>query len=227
VYEQHEITDGILTNVTGRLTVTVRASYAAEKPAWIATTELEPFDARRAHVDTAVIRQSDLRPIRYAFNAPRMKFAQTFSEDSVWETFAVTGPRSRSLTARGALPRSPSALLLPSWDLSELGRLTQALPLERSWRGSLYQVLLIAIANPRLPWFVPIDLRVVGQGRVTAPAGTFDCWKVEVRGGKVWGDELFWVSKDRGWTVKTEQRAASDWVREQVLASYVPTPPAP
>jgi hypothetical protein len=51
------------------------------------------------------------------------------------------------------------------------------------------------------------------------PAGTFDCWKLEVIQGGSARSEL-WVSRDRQWVVKTEYRGG-DFVTEQVLTSYV------
>jgi hypothetical protein len=57
---------------------------------------------------------------------------------------------------------------------------------------------------------------------VTVPAGTFDCWRLEVE-GYVWESERvqMWVSRDKGWLIK-EQRRWSDYVVNRVLVSYAP-----
>ena len=71
----------------------------------------------------------------------------------------------------------------------------------------------------------PLDLRVVGSGVIDVPAGRFDCWKVEVREGKEAENPLaLWVSKDRGWLVRGDQRGTDGRSETPLLSA---TPPAP
>lgn len=69
---------------------------------------------------------------------------------------------------------------------------------------------------------VPLDLRVVGRDRVTVPAGTFDCWRLEIE-IHLWGTERgrIWVSRDKGWVIKKQFRG-SDYVVNTLLESYEP-----
>ena len=69
-----------------------------------------------------------------------------------------------------------------------------------------------------------LDLRVIGKDRVTVPAGTFDCWRIEVQTPR-WDIErsLIWVSRDKGWLIKQERRGSDpNYVIIDVLESYQP-----
>ena len=68
-----------------------------------------------------------------------------------------------------------------------------------------------------------MDVRVRGTDQVNVPAGSFDCWRVDVE-THLWnaGRETWWVSRDNGWLIKRETRAADDVVVTTRLATYEP-----
>jgi anti-sigma factor RsiW len=68
-----------------------------------------------------------------------------------------------------------------------------ATTLDRDWRGS-FSILGWAVRNGDVSF--PVRLRVVGDERVTTPAGTFDCWKVAVDASI--GMQMYWVRKSDG-----------------------------
>jgi hypothetical protein len=217
-YEGRTTTDGILTGTTDQLSITASATRFDGTVVWLITTERSPV---RDAADSLFVSQATLRPLRSAVNGrnSRTHIVQQYSADSVYETIDVTGRGERHLRTAVALPGAPES---PGLVLSQFGTdlnlLSQALPLRRGWRGSAYTFGLASPAGP-IPPFVPIDFRVIGRDLVTVPAGTFDCWKLEVIQGGSARSEL-WVSRDRQWVVKTEYRGG-DFVTEQVLTSYV------
>ena len=98
----------------------------------------------------------------------------------------------------------------------------QLLPLEAGWRRSLYMIWSWKGPKPEYPF--PLDIRVVGREAQTVPAGTYDCWKVELRIPSSRAKTNVWISRDRHWVVRV-QEPIHDGAQEEVLASV--TPPAP
>ncbi len=103
-----------------------------------------------------------------------------------------------------------------------LKRVTARVALMKLRRGKRRRVGLVG-PDPSKTGFVPVDLRVVGSGRIEVPAGRFECWKVELPDSPE-STLILWVSKDHGWLVKTEQQGW-DWRAESALVSA--TPPTP
>ena len=75
-------------------------------------------------------------------------------------------------------------------------------------------------------------VRVTGTERVTVPAGTFDCWRLEAREAD--DKAVLWVSQDQGWLVMRRHtssdgsgRFRTEWVNETRLVAVDTTPPAP
>jgi hypothetical protein len=60
---------------------------------------------------------------------------------------------------------------------------------------------------------------MVGEERLSVPAGTFDCWRLRVVGTP---DGQLWVSKGEQLLVKTSD-GAKGYELETVLVSYTPT----
>jgi hypothetical protein len=83
--------------------------------------------------------------------------------------------------------------------------------LARDWRGS-FSILGWAVRNGDVSF--PVRLRVVGDERVTTPAGTFDCWTVAVDASI--GMQTYWVRKSDGIGVRALV-VRDDVVRELVL----------
>jgi hypothetical protein len=176
----------------------------------------------RTSLDTTYFELASVRPIYAAMGGVQFRLVRRFTRDSVREALDIGGAHPRSWRARASIPGAPDAPLVLRWARVDLTLLLQVLPLGRGWRGSVYSVRL-AGPDPSKTGFAPIDLRVVGSGRIEVPAGRFDCWKLELRDGQE-SVLTLWVSKDRGWLVKTEPRA-SDWRTESDLVSATPRAP--
>lgn len=228
-YERWTTTDDIITGRTGSITISASAVQLDGTPAWLVTTA---SGAVAAAADSLFVSRETLRPLRHTIHGPksRVHVVQQYSPDSVHETIDWTAPNERHLRSSVQLPGIREAPLLTY--PTDLNLLAQALPLDRDWSGSAYVVQLITpgpTVGPRFfsPQFFSVDLRVIGRDRVTVPAGTFDCWKVEViqRHGNVAFRTLVWASRDRHFIVKAEEKGG-DFVTRHLLATYT-TPPAP
>jgi hypothetical protein len=178
--------------------------------------------------DTTFIDAASLRPlyaVGYGYKH-RTRIVQTFSSESGSQSIDITGPMRGHLEGVMTLPFPPTAVFTNSWSLSPFRVLLPAIPLARNWRGSMYQTGLFSKSGPGtlVQHAAPVDLRVVGRGSVTVPAGTFDCWRVEmeshIREPERWS---IWVTRDRGWVVKVQLRW-SDYITNEVLESYEPLP---
>jgi len=217
-YEARWITDGVFTSSQGQRTIARAASIHDGKPVWFMT---------ESGRDTVLVDQASLRPLRYVRPMRRHLLIQEFGRDSMVEWFhGGAPPNERHFQGSAALPGPAGSPLLVAWS-SSVDALVQSLPLARGWQGSVYSINWLVYSD-RVPAFTPLDLRVTGSDRITVPAGTFDCWKLEVQEGVE--KALVWVSKDRGWIVM-RQRTSSDesgeWRIEARLAAVDTTPPAP
>jgi hypothetical protein len=213
----------------GRFTLMIREAKWHDHPAWLVSRRQETVRDRaptlRSSLDTAFFEPATLRPIYAAMGGSKFRLVRSFAGDTVREALDIGGAYPRSHRTAAQIPGARDAPVVVRWSYwVDLAPLLQVLPLERGWRGSVYSVRLVG-PEPVKPPFVPLDLRVVGSGRVDVPAGRFDCWKVEVHEGKEEERLLtLWVSKDRGWLVK-EGKQVTDGHVETVLLSAIP--PAP
>jgi len=218
-YDARWITDGVFTSSQGQRTVMRAATIYHGRPVWFMS---------ESGRDTVLVDQASLRPIRYVRPMRSHLLIQEFGRDSVVERFHGGAPlNERHFQGSAALPGLAGSPLLVAWSPYSIDALVQALPLARGWRGSVYSVNWLVYSD-RFPPFTSVDLRVIGADRITVPAGTFDCWKLEVRDGSE--KTLVWVSKDRRWVVM-RQRIWSDesgeWRVETLLTAVDTTPPAP
>jgi len=222
--------DDVLTNCRGRLTITISQAKWDDRPAWLRSQQETsvrhgPSDTTntiRTALDTAYIDPATLRPIYHAMNGKQFHFVRRVTRDTVREALDIGGAHPRSWRSSAGIPGARDAPLLLRWARVDLTLLLQVLPLDRWWSGSVYSVGVVG-PDPSKTGFVPVDLRVVGSGRIEVPAGRFECWKLEQRESPE-SMLILWVSKDRGWLVKTEQQGW-DWRAESALVSA--TPPAP
>lgn len=212
-YRSETTTDDILTQPAGGDRIRLARGTLSGQHVWTASM---------GDRDTTYLDPSSLRPLRAvaAVHNGRALFEQRFTADSGYEAWEWTGPMKGSLRGTIAFPFPRNALFIANWSRVTLAALFPALPLRREWRGSLYQVAFISRLG--LQGVRPINLRVVGTDRVTVPAGTFECWRLEVQDFN-WDFERprMWVSRDKGWLIK-EENAASDIVYTRVLESYQP-----
>jgi len=229
-YRTCTVFDDVLTNFRSRLTITISQATWEGRPAWLTSQQEKSVrhgssgttDTFRTPLDTAYFEPATLRPIYAALGGVKFRLVRRFTRDSVREAFDVGGAQPRSWRTNASLPGARDAPLVLRWARVDLALLFQVLPLDRGRRGSMYSLGLVG-PDPNKTGFVPIDLRVVGSGRIDVPAGRYDCWKLQVHDGQE-GALTLWATKDRGWLVKTEQRGL-DWRTESVLVST--TPPTP
>lgn len=222
-YQATTTTDDVLTLPSGATRFRLARAMYAGRPAWALNTARQlRAGGWTEFTDTTYLDASSLRPqhaVSYG-NRRRTRFVQTFSADSAHESIVLTGPTRKSWRGALAFPFPREALFFNDWSTGRLAALLPAIPLSRGWRGTLYQVAFISRADMR--GFAPLDLRVVGTEQVTVPAGTFECWRLEVE-THLWATERLrmWVSRESGWLIKT-QTHGSDYVVNEVLESYEP-----
>ena len=229
-YRTCTVFDDVLTNCRSRLTITISEDKWEGRPVWLASQQQKSVrhgssdttDTIRTPLDTAYFEPATVRPIYAALGGVKFRLVRRFSRDSVREEFDMGGAHPRSWRTNASIPGATDAPLVLRWARVDLTLLLQVLPLDRGWTGSVYSVGLVG-PDLNKTGFMPIDLRVVGSGRIEVPAGRFDCWKLELQDGHE-STLTLWASKDRGWLVKTEQRGP-DWRTESVLVSV--TPPTP
>jgi hypothetical protein len=227
-YRTCTVFDDVLTNCRGRLTITVADARWEGHPAWLVSQQQKSVrdrspDTLRTPPESTYFERSTLRPMYAAQGGVKFRFVRRFTGDTVREALDIGGTQPRSWRASAAIPGAQDAPLVLRWaGRVDLTLLLQVLPLDRWWRGSVYSVGVVG-PDPSRTGFAPVDLRVVGSGRIEVPAGRFECWKVELRESPE-SMLTLWVSKDRSWLVKTEQQGP-DWRAESALISA--TPPAP
>jgi hypothetical protein len=229
-YQTCWVFDDALTKCRARFTIAVRKAERDGQPVWLVSQQeksarywsSDTTDTIRTPLDTTYVDPATLRPTYHAINGKQFHFVRRVTGDTVREALEIGGAHPRSWRTNAGIPGAQDAPLVLRWARFDVALLLQVLPLGRGWRGSVYAVGLVG-PDPSKAAIAPIDLRVVGSGRIDVPAGTFDCWKVELRQGDDTPLTL-WASKDRGWLVKTEHREP-DFRAESALLSA--TPPAP
>jgi hypothetical protein len=87
-----------------------------------------------------------------------------------------------------------------------------SVPLSPSWSGRLTVLGWAVVPNDVL---LPVELRVIGEERVEVPAGSFDCWKLEVR--YAGGAFDYWVRKADGIAVRTLEQQRDGARRSMTL----------
>ncbi len=210
-YEDRSTTDGIVTVVRSEEELTVQETTFKEMPAWrLVAVREHRFGAGR-NFDTTYIDRETLRPLTTDWHYvtcctnKRSHTRKAYSADSVTVHSSFKDWR-RDFTV--ALPDST----MPIASGTHVNQLLVALPLSQGWEGSLLRLGW----DPRgEPWY-RTSLRVVGDDKVSVPAGTFDCWRLEspYDSGTIW-----WVSKDQQWLIKTWYRSDPDYEHETVLIS--------
>jgi len=226
-YKGSTTADGVFTTTYGQpRTIVIAAGSFEGQATWVVSSSMEMFD-------TVLVNRATLRPLRYVRSMLHSRLVQQYSHDSINELLHLSPPpkeRERTLRGSAVLPDLGVSPILVSWSPHSLEVLVQALPLGRSWRGSVYSANWVTMASS-FPTFTTLDLRVTGTERVIVPAGTFDCWRLEARDA----DEksVLWVSRDQGWLVMRRHtssdgsgRFRTEWVNETRLVAVDTTPPA-
>jgi hypothetical protein len=69
----------------------------------------------------------------------------------------------------------------------------------------------------------PIALRLLGEDRVTVPAGTFDCWRLSVRFGstedrvRITRSQTLWVRRSDGLLVRSRDTTHTPGRVEEIV----------
>jgi len=224
-YRSTRTTDDVLTAPNGYSRIHLAHATFGGRAAWLLMmTNSRDSASWGPYGDTTYLDAESLRPQRsiYYYNKNRTVVVQSFSADSATESLDFSGPIRQSHREAIALPFSRETFFVNGWPLDRVGALLPAFPLKPGWRGSLYQVALVSRIGVR--GVSPMDLRVVARDRVTVPAGTFDCWRLEVVTyfGQDIQQQIVWVSRDKGWVVKVQAVVTTDVVVTRELQSYEP-----
>jgi hypothetical protein len=224
-YRSSVTTDEVLTAPAGHSRIHLARVTFQSRAMWILMMAHSRDSASWGpYGDTTYLDPESLRPQRsiYYYNKNRTVVVQSFSADSATESLDFSGPIRQSYRESIALPFSRETFFVNGWPLDRVGALLPAFPLKRGWQGSLYQVALVSRIGVR--GVSPMDLWVVGRERVTVPAGTFDCWRLQVVTyfGQEDQRQTVWVSRDKGWVIKVQADNSSDVMSTRELESYEP-----
>lgn len=140
-------------------------------------------------ITTAVVDANSLKPLRAEVNAGKLAH------------FTVKyGTGSADVAQLGQSGSKRVEITSPVYDNEEFIHLVRRLPLTANYKGSVR--LLAAMAGGTI---IPLDLQVVGQEKVTTPAGTFDTFKISSSIG-----QTYWYSSDaHHYLVKLEALGAT------------------
>ena len=188
-------------------------------PAWRVTSRTREVvrTQHRVESETLYVARADLRMLRRAVHVSpysrfeRINIQQRFHGDSVTGRMTTDGP---SIGAGRPIARRLRPELAPFLTDAFAPVALMAAPASATWSGS---VTVLGWAVIPRDVFVPIELRVVGEERITVPAGTFDCWRASIRLG---GQEIsYWMRKSDGLGVRVldERDAATKGTRETLL----------
>lgn len=162
--------------------ITVSDTVIGGRHAWVVAEVMEiTHDPLRDPTDSVVM-TADLEPVSRRTRLGATRFVLDVRGDSVagWKT-ASDGRQTISL------PVSEGAFL-NSW--AQLAAFP-VLPLARGWKG---RAAVLYMGD--LPSFTPVTMEVDGEDRITVPAGTFDCWVVDLAYA-TGPHELLWISRER------------------------------
>lgn len=189
-------------------------------PAWKVTSMDRDARSDQRHVDveTLYVARADLRLLRRSVHVePYSRFArinvqQWFRGDSVTGRMTTDGPSigsGRPIAQRLPVPFSPyiTEAFAPAF--------LMGVPLERHWARS---ASLLGWAVRTNDVFVPMELRVEGEERVSVPAGRYECWRLSIRFS---GHQIaYWVRKSDGLGVRVlAAHQPTNGTREIVLVS--------
>jgi hypothetical protein len=200
--------DGKLRGSRVDSTMMVRGNYG-ELTAWVVTRVRS-----RGGPDTTWFTTDSMHPL--ATFSPLMYGASlrhTYTGDSLVRTWK----KSESEVERVALPLPTPRLwartvVLP---MNERFLVFLGTRLNSSWQGSYAGTVIANTHESVTHW---LELKVIGEDRITVPAGTFDCWKVvQLMEGR--DTELTtWVDKQTGWIVR---EGLTNGRYERVLVSHI------
>jgi hypothetical protein len=214
VYREKVMIDGIVTDTATTDTVRIEPTIFDARPALLMASTW----ASRAYVglDTLIISRVDLRPLRRWCCGHRTSREFRFADRDVGPLFLARPAPGYA----GTRMNPDMSLTIGFANFLQLKPVLQALPLRDRWQGSLY----LSPLGPYDP--LPVDVRVVGHDRQTVPAGTFECWRVQLTLPANRRALTVWISRGKQSVVRVRQEV-SDGAIEEVLVAHQPTPPTP
>ena len=187
-------------------------------PVWQITSRVREVIAtqHRVETETLYVSRAHLRAISRAIHVSpysrfeRIDVQQRFRGDSVTGRMTTDGP---SIGAGRAIARRLRPELGPYLTGAFVPLALMTVPVSPTW--SARAALLGWAVLPR-DVFVPVELRVEGEERLTVPAGTFDCWRLSIRLSD--GEISYWTRKSDGLGVRVlDERDPATGIREIVL----------
>ena len=166
----------------GTRRITVSDTVIGGRHGWVVAQVTEiTHDPLRDPTDSVVM-TADLEPVSRRTRLGATRFVLDVRGDSVigWKT--ANGGRQTV-----AVPVVEGAFL-NSW--AHLAAFP-VLPLAAGWKG---RAAVLYMGD--VPSFTPVTMEVMGENRITVPAGTFDCWVVDLA-YPTGPHELLWISRDR------------------------------
>ena len=178
-------------------------------------------------VEQRVVLSRDLQPTVWSSEARRAPGREpvNFNAQADGDYFVIQMPGAPP--TRAALPRRSILndymlrALVPTW------------PLAQGWEMTTEMLML----GSRRPYFAPVRVGVVGEERITEPAGAFDCWVVALEGllgGGLFGSgseivlrERYWINKAHPQIVVRERRRLEEprtRLRLDLVAFRAPPP---
>lgn len=188
VYAVSVVGPGDTTTALGDRSVEVGAMTYSGAPAWLIVASGGRGELQS--VDSLVVAQSDLRPLRWSSTLGLARLAAEIPGDTMFAaTSAPTGKQSIVVAA-------PHDLVVNE-ELT--GAVLELAPLAEGWRDSVHTLALSPGGNS----VDAAELAVTGSELLTLPTGEVDCWVVELRSWR--GEERLWVAKDSRTVVRASQ----------------------
>jgi hypothetical protein len=165
------------TTPLGSRTVSVATTSYVGSPAWIL---LETRMGDRIEATDSLFVDPSLHPLHWSAMQGKARLAVEFRGDSAYG--ATSGPPGHRSIVMSIPPRTiVSGAMLES--------LLRIEPIQLGWEDTL-ATLSVSLTGASVS---PTRMYLVGEERVTVPAGTFDCWVVAVQSEGSKG--LYWVTK--------------------------------
>lgn len=170
-----------------------------EKPAWLLLSRAGPLDSLNRFGDSTWIDDASSRLLARSFRVSgNGRITEEYREHEMLQGFTIGGSTSWKVISLDTTDQVYNGYTLPT---SIVSMVVRRAPLKAGWTGSVPIHGLPSDSRMVVRWY---DLAVVGETRVSVPAGEFDCWKVRL--GPERGDPesgfFFYVSKDRHWLVQ-------------------------
>lgn len=220
VFQSRVIIDGFTTDtVTGDTLAIVARDYGGRAVWQIANRWGSRYFVSQ---DTLIVDRATLRPLRRAGAERRLQRPGAAPRAFEFPANTSIGPLLLASVPAGYAGSQVRHSMRPALGMIHylfLVPVLQTLPIRDGWRGSVYVTWWSRGANP-----IPLDVRVLGRETQTGPAGTFDCWKVELKVPSNKATTTAWISTDRHWVVRLRENLRDGGLEKVLVAA---TPPAP